>query len=123
MAPPNWHSSCGAIRLPRLRPKGRRRRFGTGGAPKGASALLRWWTNWRRLTFDQRLNRQHPAQLDGTNNVAVSRAERAIGNWIKERYRTMRTFKRRPSVRNLARLIPELAAHPDQPRLAQLLAR
>jgi transposase-like protein len=81
-------------------------------------ALLRWSNNWQRLTFDQRWNRRQAPQLDGTNNVA----ERAIGSWIKERYRTMRTFKRRASVRNLARLIPDLAAHPDQPRLALLLA-
>jgi transposase-like protein len=81
-------------------------------------ALLRWSNNWQRLTFDQHWNRQHAAHLDGTNNVA----ERAIGGWIKERYRTMRTYKRRASVLNLARLIPDLAAHSDQPRLAQLLA-
>lgn len=83
-------------------------------------ALLRWTNNWSRLTFDQRWNRRHPQQppLDGTNNVA----ERAIGWWIKERYRTMRTFKRLASVRNLCRLIPYLAAHPGQPLLAGLLA-
>lgn len=81
-------------------------------------ALLRWSNNWQRLTFDQRWNRQQDAHLDGTNNVA----ERAIGCWIKERYRTMRTYKRRASVLNLAHLISELAAHPDQSRLADLLA-
>jgi len=81
-------------------------------------ALLRWWNNWDRLTQDQRWNRNHESRLDGTNNAA----ERAIGWWIKERYRTMRTFKRRASVRNLARLIPYLAARPDQPELARLLA-
>ena len=80
-------------------------------------ALLRWSNNWPRLTFDQRWNRQHETRLDGTNNVA----ERAIGRWIKERYRTMRTYKRPASVLNLAHLIPDLAAHPDQPRLAHLL--
>lgn len=80
-------------------------------------ALLRWWTNWPRLTFDQRWNRRQGPLLDGTNNVA----ERAIGAWIKERYRTMRTYKRPASVRNLARLIPDLVAHPNQPRLAHLL--
>jgi hypothetical protein len=56
--------------------------------------------------------------LDGTNNVA----ERAIGCYIKERYRTMRTYKRLASVRNLAQLIPFLAACPDQPALTLLLA-
>lgn len=86
-------------------------------------ALLRWSNQWQRLTFDQQWNRQHASQpdnarLDGTNNVA----ERAIGCWIKDRYRTMRTFKRLASVRNLAQLIPFLAAHPNQPLLAALLA-
>jgi hypothetical protein len=81
-------------------------------------ALLRWWNNWDRLTQDQRWNRTHDSQLDGTNNAT----ERAIGWWIKERYRTMRTYKRQESVRNLTRLIPHLAAHPDQPELARLLA-
>jgi transposase-like protein len=81
-------------------------------------ALLRWWNNWHRLTFDQRWNPHHASQqLDGTNNVA----ERAIGCYIKERYRTMRTYKRVASVRNLAQLIPFLAARPDQPALTQLL--
>jgi len=59
-----------------------------------------------------------PPRLDGTNNVA----ERAIGCWVKERYRTMRTYKRPASVRNLAQLIPYLAATPDENSLAQLLA-
>lgn len=86
-------------------------------------AVLRWLNQWPRLTSDQHWNRQHArqggsARLDGTNNVA----ERAIGCWIKERYRTMRTFKRMTSVRNLAQLIPFLAGRPDQPTLAALLA-
>jgi IS1 family transposase len=82
-------------------------------------ALTRYQVNWPRLTLDQRWNRRHPEQrLDGTNNVA----ERAIGWLIKERYRTMRGFKRRLSVRNVARLIPCLAAHPEEPLLATLLA-
>jgi transposase-like protein len=81
-------------------------------------ALVRWSNHWARLTFDQRWNRQHDQRLDGTNNVA----ERAIGWWIKERYRTMRTYKRPASLRNLARLIPFLATRQDQPALATLLA-
>jgi hypothetical protein len=81
-------------------------------------ALLRWWNKWQRLTFNQRWNQQHTAQLDGTNNVA----ERAIGCYIKERYRTIRSYKRLASVRNLAQLLPCLAARPNQPVPAQLLA-
>ena len=97
-------------------------------------AILRWSNQWPRLTYDILWNRRHPQptqpaqpanatnapaaqRLDGTNNVA----ERAIGCWIKDRYRTMRTFKRTASVRNLAQLIPLLAATPNQPTLATLL--
>ena len=89
-------------------------------------AILRWSNQWQRLTFDLQWNRRQASsanppgaaqQLDGTNNVA----ERAIGGWIKERYRTMRTFKRTASVRNVAQLIPFLAATPNQPTLAALL--
>jgi transposase-like protein len=81
-------------------------------------ALLRWWNHWARLTLDQRWNRTHDQPLDGTNNVA----ERAIGWWIKQRYRTRRGYKRKASVRNVSNLTTYLAAHPDQPLLAPLLA-
>ncbi len=81
-------------------------------------ALLRWSENWDRFTFDQRWNQTHEDRLDGTNNVA----ERSIGNWIKERYRTMRTYKRLRSVRNVTNLITFLAAQQDQPASVALLA-
>lgn len=81
-------------------------------------ALLRWCEKWSRLTFDQDWNLTHEAQLDGTNNVA----ERAIGWWIKERYRTMRTYKRLESVRNVTNLITYLAAHQQSDALSQLVA-
>ena len=86
-------------------------------------ASLRWSNQWQCLIFDLQWNRRHvnaPAarRLDGTNNVA----ERAIGCWIKERCRTMRTFKRTASVRNLAQLIPFLATTTNQPSLATVLA-
>ncbi len=45
--------------------------------------------------------------LDGTNNAT----ERAIGWWVKERYRTMRGYKRRQSVLNVSRLIAWAASH------------
>ena len=48
-------------------------------------------------------------------------AERAIGWWIKERYRTMRTYKRLQSVRNVTNLITCLAANPNQDILEQLI--
>lgn len=60
------------------------------------------WNLWPRLTFyrtwkDKDGNRI----LDGTNNAD----ERAIGWWVKERYRTMRSYKREKSVLNVSRLI------------------
>ncbi|RME58639.1 MAG: hypothetical protein D6790_11660 [Caldilineae bacterium] len=81
-------------------------------------ALLRWCNNWPRITFDQRWNQEHTAKLDGTNNVA----ERAIGWQIKDRYRTMRTYKRPQSVRNVTNLIICLAANPQSDVMSQLLA-
>jgi transposase-like protein len=57
--------------------------------------LLRLWDRWMRLTLDQRRG-----DLDGTNN----QAERVIGWWIKERYRTMRGYKRTESILNVATL-------------------
>ncbi len=54
--------------------------------------VTRLWNRWQRLTLDQRRD-----DLNGTNNTS----ERVIGGWIKERYRTMRGYKRAESVRNI----------------------
>lgn len=75
--------------------------------------ITRLWERWRRLTLDQRRN-----DLDGTNNSA----ERMIGWWIKERYRTMRGYKRTASVRNVATLTAHLAAGPDSGDMTALYA-
>jgi transposase-like protein len=60
------------------------------------------WNLWPRLTFYRTWKDQdgNPI-LDGTNNAD----ERAIGWWVKERYRTMRGYKREKSVLNVSRLI------------------
>lgn len=81
-------------------------------------ALLRWWNNWPRLTLDQEWRGPNGQRLDGTNNVT----ERAIGWWIKERYRTMRTYKRRQSVLNVSRLIGYLGSYSGTNALANLYA-
>jgi hypothetical protein len=81
-------------------------------------AVLKWWENWARLTLDQRWQSSEGETLDGTNNAT----ERAIGWWIKERYRTMRTYKRTLSVLNVSNLITYLGAHSGQVDLADLLA-
>ena len=60
------------------------------------------WNLWPRLTFYRTWkDRNGQPILDGTNNAD----ERAIGWWVKERYRTMRGYKREQSVLNLSRLI------------------
>jgi hypothetical protein len=63
--------------------------------------ITRLWDNWKRLTLDQQRD-----DLDGTNNSC----ERVIGWWIKERYRTMRGYKRQDSVRNVVSLTARMGA-------------
>ncbi len=80
-------------------------------------ALLRWWSHWARLTLDQHWRGANDERLDGTNNAT----ERAIGWWIKERYRTMRTYKRKQSVINVSNLITYLGSHSGHADLSNLL--
>jgi transposase-like protein len=66
------------------------------------------WNLWPRLTF-YRTWKDNDGQpiLDGTNNAD----ERAIGWWVKERYRSMRGYKREQSVLNVSRLIAFCGNH------------
>jgi hypothetical protein len=60
------------------------------------------WNLWPRLTYYRTWKDEDGKPiLDGTNNAN----ERAIGWWVKERYRTMRSYKREQSVLNVSRLI------------------
>jgi transposase-like protein len=59
------------------------------------------WDLWRYLTLYRHWRGSDGTLLDGTNNAC----ERAIGWWIKERYRTMRGYKRTASILNVSRLI------------------
>lgn len=105
-------------------------RYATAPAPHpGQSASLAYrlrnlfldrWNLWPRLTFYRTWkNSKGEAILDGTNNAS----ERAIGWWIKERYRTMRGFKRHQSAVNVSRLIAYCGNHLAQGLdLAQLVA-
>jgi len=86
-------------------------------SPKGASASLAYrlrnllldrWNLWPRLTFYREWKDTTGHQiLDGTNNAT----ERSIGWWIKERYRTMRGYKREQSALNVSRLIAYSGSH------------
>lgn len=86
-------------------------------SPKGKPASLAYrlrnllldrWNLWPRLTFYRNWKDSTGHEiLDGTNNAT----ERAIGWWIKERYRTMRGYKRIQSALNVSRLIAHCGNH------------
>lgn len=59
------------------------------------------WNLWLRLTRYRTWAGPAGEAVDGTNNAC----ERAIGWWVKERYRSMRGYKRPASVLNVSRLI------------------
>lgn len=73
--------------------------------------VTRLWERWNRLTLDQRRG-----DLDGTNNSS----ERLIGWWIKERYRTMRGYKRTESIRNVVTLTARMGVRSGQYDMAEL---
>ena len=59
------------------------------------------WNLWHRLTRYRAWKGPTDETLDGTNNAC----ERAIGWWIKERYRTMRGYKVPENAVNVSRLL------------------
>jgi hypothetical protein len=67
------------------------------------------WSLWPRLTRYRTWQGPRGETIDGTNNGA----ERAIGWWIKERYRTMRGYKRPKSAVNVSRLLAWAGNHLD----------
>ena len=93
-------------------------RYARAPAPRpGQSACLAYrlrnlfldrWSLWPRLTFYRTWQDANGDEiLDGTNNAS----ERAIGWWIKERYRSMRGYKRQQSALNVSRLIAYCGNH------------
>jgi hypothetical protein len=68
------------------------------------------WNLWRRLTRYRTWQGPHGETVDGTNNGS----ERAIGWWIKERYRSMRGYKRPLSAVNVSRLLAWCGNHLDR---------
>jgi transposase-like protein len=66
------------------------------------------WNLWPRLTFYRTWKDEYGnVILDGTNN----HCERSIGWWVKERYRSMRGYKRERSALNVSRLIAHAGNH------------
>lgn len=78
------------------------------------------WNLWKRLTLYRGWAGPNGERLDGTNNGC----ERAIGWWVKERYRSMRGYKRPESVLNVSRLLAWLGNHLGGPgaHLADVIA-
>ena len=78
------------------------------------------WNLWPRLTFYRTWKDEYGHRiLDGTNN----HCERSIGWWIKERYRSMRGYKREQSALNVSRLIAFAGSHLSRGlNLADLMA-
>lgn len=72
------------------------------------------WTLWPRLTRYRRWEGAAWERLDGTTNAC----ERAIGWWVKERYRTMRGYQRPESVLHVSRLIAAMGNALDGPGFA-----
>ncbi len=68
------------------------------------------WNLWRRLTGYRTWKGPPGETIDGTNN----HTERSIGWWIKERYRTMRGYKRPQSAINVSRLLAWCGNHLDR---------
>lgn len=91
--------------------EGMHRRYLAAAPPKkGAVATLAYrlrllyldrWNLWSRLTRYRKWRGPNDEQLDGTNNAC----ERAIGWWIKERYRTMRGYKVPANALRVSRLL------------------
>jgi hypothetical protein len=65
------------------------------------------WNLWSRLTRYRSWRGPHGETIDGTNN----HAERAIGWWVKERYRTMRGYKRVQSAVHVSHLLAWCGSH------------
>lgn len=79
---------------------------------------LDWTENWARLSLYQRWRNPAKQGLDGTNNVT----EQVIGHSVKERYRTMRGYKRDESILNVSSLIGWVRSQGDGYSLAELVA-
>lgn len=93
-------------RYSQARKPGQARRFSV--AYRMRNLFLDRWNLWPRLTFYRTWKDEYGhVKLDGTNNAC----ERSIGWWVKERYRSMRGYKREQSALNVSRLIAFAGNH------------
>ena len=75
---------------------------------------LHLWNHWKKITLYQRWRGRDHEELDETNNAS----ERGIGWWIKDRYRSMRGYKRKQSILNVSSLLAWVGAQPTGYNLA-----
>jgi transposase-like protein len=80
--------------------------------------VLDWSENWARLSLFQSWRGPQQEKLDGTNNVT----EQVIGQRVKERYRTMRGYKRDKSILNVSSLTAWLGMKRHENELSALVA-
>lgn len=80
---------------------------------------LDWSENWQRLAFYRTWRGEGNAKLDGTNNAT----EQVIGQCVKERYRTMRGYKRKASILNVSSLIGWARAGSSDGNLSELVGK
>jgi transposase-like protein len=79
--------------------------------------VLDWSENWSRLNLFQHWRGPQHEKLDGTNNVT----EQIIGQRVKERYRTMRGYKRDESILNVSSLVGWLGMKGHENELSVLV--
>lgn len=80
--------------------------------------LLHLWDHWNRFTCYRTLPHRKGLALDATNNST----ERAIGWSVKDRYRTMRGYKRITSILNVTSLTAWLLHQPADYDMRPLFA-
>jgi transposase-like protein len=80
--------------------------------------VLHLWNNWQRLTCYLALRYSQNLEINATNNAS----ERAIGWSVKERYRTMRGYKRKGSILNVTALTAWLSDQPTGYDMSPLFA-
>jgi transposase-like protein len=80
--------------------------------------VLRLWNHWPRYVCYQK-RAQAPFKIEETNNVT----ERTIGWNLKERYRTMRGYKRSDSIKNVGMLTAWLREEPAARDMSALFVR
>jgi len=80
--------------------------------------VLHLWNNWQRLTCYLTLRHSQNLEINPTNNAS----ERAIGWSVKERYRTMRGYKRKRSILNVTGLTAWLLDQPAGYDMSPLFA-